>query len=218
MAVPRETAPPPPARPRPLAAELVALVRNPVHVYPRLYERHNLAAILFFSAVSGIYVAYAGAERLHLGDRAGFLPTAIGVALVGAALGIIALYFAGGLLSWSAETMRGETETERMLAVFGYATWPFLPLLAILVPLELAFYGTALFSELRPEPPGFLPPLVTVLELATIGLWLWLMVRGTQWAAALSGVRAAETVALSALEIAVIGVLLVVILFVSFMI
>lgn len=218
MAVSHETAPPPAAPARPLAAELVALLRDPVRVYPRLYERHNLAAILVFSAISGIYVAYAGAERLHLGDRVGFFATAIGVVLVGAALGIIALYFAGGLLSWSAETMRGETETERMLAVFGYATWPFLPLLLILAPLEFAFYGTALFSDLRPEPPGFLPPLVTILELTTIGLWLRLMVRGTQWAAALSGVRAAETVALSALEIGVIGILLLVILFVSFMI
>ncbi|MBI2494868.1 MAG: hypothetical protein HYV94_22585, partial [Candidatus Rokubacteria bacterium] len=183
-----------------------------------LFERGRSGAVLVFSAVSGIYVAYVTAQGFGLGDRIGFAGAALAVLLVGAVWGLVALYFAGGLLSWSAETLRGDTETERMYAVFGYATWPFLPLLAVIVPLEFAAYDTTLFAEERPEASALLVWGVNALELATIGLWLLLMVKGTALAARLSQVAAAETVVLSLVEMSVIAVLLLVILVVSFMI
>ncbi|MBI4544816.1 MAG: hypothetical protein HY703_06460 [Gemmatimonadetes bacterium] len=209
----------PPRAPAPsLPAELLALVWQPSTVFPLLFARGKTGAVLFFSAVSGVYVAYVAAQAFALGDRMGLLRAAIAVVLSGAVLGLIALYFAGGLLSWSAETLRGEPEAERMYAVFGYSTWGFLPLLAVIVPIELAWYEASLLSASRPVVPDWVPWLVGGLELLTIGTWLLLMIKGTALAARLSQVEAAETVALSLVEIGVIGVLLLIILVVSFLI
>ena len=138
--------------------------------------------------------------------------------LIGAALGIFALYVTGGLMAWSAERLRGDSDAEHMWSVFGYATWPFLPLLCVLLPLEVAAYGGDVFSTARPAAPAFVPVLATLLELGTIILWLVLMVRGTALASSLSNARAAEAIALSFLETIVISVLFLLILAVSFMI
>lgn len=203
------------ARPAALPSRLAALVMQPSRVYPELIQRRNATEILFFSAVSGIYVAYVLAQWANLGDAIGFWSTAAGVLVVGSVLGFIALYFAGGLLYWSAEAMRGRPGTDYMYVVFGYATWPFLPLLAVIVPLELVLYGPALFSAARPDAPDVLVWLVRALEIGTIFLWLFLMVKGTAAAAEMTGEKAVETVALSIAEIAVIFVLFALIMLVS---
>ncbi|MFW6079619.1 MAG: YIP1 family protein [Gemmatimonadota bacterium] len=205
-----------PGSPPSLLSDLIELVRRPERVYPRLFARGRAASVLAFSAVSGIYVAYAIAGWLDLGDAIGFWPTVLLILPAGTLLGFLALYFAGGLLSWSAEALRGREETtERMYAVFGYATWPFLPLLLIIVPIEFALYGTFLFSEVQPPAPAAAVWAVRLLEVATIGLWLYLMIKGTAAAARESDVEAAETVALTLVEIAVIGILFFLILLVS---
>jgi hypothetical protein len=201
-----------------LVAELISLVGSPAQAYPLLIERDRMAETFTFAAVSGVYVAYAGAERLHAGDAFGFAYTAFGVLFIGAALGLLAMVTAGVLLAWTAERLHGEGDVNRMLAVFSYATWPFLPLLCIIVPIQAALYGTSLFSSVRPAVPTAASVLVTSLELATIALWLFLIVRGTALSATLSNRVAAKALALSLLEALVIGVLLVVILVVSFMI
>jgi len=131
--------------------------------------------VLFFSAVSGIYVAYVIAERIHLGDTLGFGPTAMCVVVVGAGLGLLALAFTVWVLSWSTRAAGGDADMEVLSGVFGYATWPFLPLLLLIVPIEFAAYGTQLFSSNRPDPPPFVPIVTTALEAATILLWLYLM-------------------------------------------
>jgi hypothetical protein len=201
-----------------LFAELVSLVGSPAEAYPLLIERDRMSETFTFAAASGVYVAYVAAERLHLGDMFGFGFAAVGVLFLGSALGLMAMMSAGVLLAWTAERLHGEGDVTRMLAVFSYATWPFLPLLCIIVPTELALYGTSLFSAVRPVPPRALPVLITMLEMATICLWLFLIVRGTALSATLSNRVAAKALALSLLEAFVIGVLLLTILVISFMI
>lgn len=193
---------------------LPALVRRPEAVFPILFERAGIAEILTFSACSGIYVAYAAAQAFNVSDDVGFWIAALGIVPVGAALGFIALFFAGGLLTWSADRLRGGESNNRMFAVFGYSTWPFLPLLLVIVPIEAALYGTAIFSAARPDA-GAAVWLLRLLEAGVILLWLFLMVKGTRVAAHMSNERAAETVALSLIEIGVIVVLFLLILLVS---
>ncbi|MBI4409650.1 MAG: hypothetical protein HY561_08085 [Gemmatimonadetes bacterium] len=201
----------------PLVVDLLELVPHPKALFPVLFRRaeREAAPELFFSALSGIFVAYIGAKWLALGDRVGFAPATVGVLLLGGVLGFLALYFAGGLLSWSADALGGEGDTERMYAVFGYSTWLFLPLLAIVIPTELAFYGSALFSADRPQAPGLVVWGIRGLELATILTWSVLLVKGTGAAAGFMDVKAAETIAISLLELGGIALLILLILLVS---
>lgn len=207
----------PGARPS-LLSDMLGLVVSPSEAYPFLLERGRNLEVLCFSGVSGIYVAYAAAERLHLGDALGLAGVVAVVVVLGFVLGLIALFLAAGILSWSAERVRGTPTQERMYAAFGYSTWPFVPLLLVIVPVQLAVYGTRLFSAARTSPPPAVYGLVRGLELATILLWSYLMVRGVGVAARISGPAAAKVVALSLLEVLVIAVLLAVILLVSFLI
>ncbi|HET9984568.1 MAG TPA: YIP1 family protein [Longimicrobiales bacterium] len=206
-----------PGRRTSLGADLIGLITHPKESFPHLLDRGKSAEAMAFAAISGVYVAFSAAQRLHVGDRFGFTATALGVLVLGCAMGLAAFIAAGALLELSAEALRGHPETDRMYAVFGYATWPFTPLLVILVPVLYAAYGTALFSAARPAA-GPLGVVVDVLEIATIGLWLYLMVMGISTAAALSRGTAVKALALTALEAVVLAVLLVVILFVSFLI
>jgi hypothetical protein len=205
-----------PGRRTSLGADLIGLITHPKQSWPHLLERGASADAMAFAAISGIYVAFSGAQRLHLGDRFGFGATSIGVLVVGVCMGIAAFIAAGALLRLSAEALRGHPDGERMYAVFGYATWPFTPLLIILVPTLYAAYGTSLFSASR-RPAGPVPVIATVLELATIGLWLYLMVVGISTAAELTRGTAAKALALTALEAVVLGILLVIISIVSFL-
>jgi hypothetical protein len=207
-----------PTAAQPLFTELVSLSRSPVQTYPRLLAEHHVGHILFFSATSGVYVAYVIAERLRLGDFLGFGPTALGVALAGAGLGLLALAFIVSVLAWSTRAAGGVADLEMLGGVFGHATWPFLPLLLVLVPVELAAYGGTLFSAARPEVTALVPIVTTALEAATILFWLYLMVEGEAVAAHVSEVRAALTVGLTFVRMTAIALLFVVILFVSFLI
>lgn len=200
-----------------LAAELIGAVSEPARAYPLLLERGRSAEVFLFSAVSGVYVAFSAAQRLHLGDRFGFALTAVGVLVLGVALGIFAMTAAGALLRLSSEAVHGHPYGDRTYSVFGYATWPFLPLLVILLPVEYAAYGTRIFSATRPDA-GPLPVIVAVMEALAILLWLYLMITGIAAAAALTRTEAAKALALGALEMVVVGVLLLVIVFVSFLI
>ncbi len=203
--------------PHSLPADLVELVHHPGRTFPRLFARTDLLAPLLFPAVSGIYFAYAAAQALRLGDRFGFGPTVIAVVVGGALLGCLALYFAGTLPAWGHDLISAEDEREcdRMSAVFGYATWPFLPLLAIAVPVDLLLYGSAVFSAHRPSAPVGAVWVVRLLELGTIGLWLALMIKGTALAEQESEGRAARRLGRWAAEVVVIGVLLLLIVLVS---
>lgn len=203
---------------RSLAAELVSLVAAPAETYPRLLEQRHMTAVLSFAAISGIYVAYVLFRRLNLGDALGFWPAAVGLVFVGAGLGLLALAFMSWVLSWSTRAAGGVADMEKLSGVFGYATWPFLLLLCVLVPLELGAYGTALFSAARPSAPTLVPIVATTLEALTILLWLYLMVRGEAVAAAMSEIQAAKTLGLTFIRMAAIAVLFVLISFVSFMI
>lgn len=206
-----------PGRRTSLGADLVGLIVHPRESFAHLLDRGKSVEGMVFAAISGIYVAFSAAQRLHVGDRFGFTATAIGVLIVGFAMGLTAYIVAGGLLTLSAEALRGHPQTDRMYAVFGYATWPFTPLLVVLVPALYVAYGTALFSAARPSA-GPLGVVVDVLEIAAILLWLYMMVMGISTAAELTRGTAAKALALTALEAVVLGVLLVVIVFVSFLI
>jgi hypothetical protein len=208
-----------PSRPAPpLAAELLTMVTNPSGTFPLLLARNRTFEVLFFPAVSGVYVAYAAAEKFHLGDYFGFAMTAAGVLMLGLALGLLALAFIAYVLAWSTDRAGGTADIDDLGAVFGYATWPFLPLLMIIVPIELTLYGTDLFSASRAPGPGFIPELVTVLELTTIAVWLFLVLRGEAVTAHLSNAEAARTLGLTIVRLAAIGLLLAIVMFVSFMI
>ncbi len=196
---------------------LLSLLRDARGNFPALLERRHALEVMVLSALSGVYVAYVGAERLHLGDALGFGTTAILLVVCGAGLGLLALSFTDVVLTSSSRAMGGAADRDLFASVFGYATWPFLPLLIVLVPLELFAYGDALFSATRPAA-GFVPILATALEVTAIGLWLYLMVEGTSVAGRLSEVRAAETVGLMFVRMFVIGVLAVLIVLISFLI
>ncbi|MBI4546217.1 MAG: hypothetical protein HY703_13545 [Gemmatimonadetes bacterium] len=203
----------------PLLVDLIELIPRPSSFFPVLFRRAEYEALpeLVFSASAGVFVAYHAARWVALGERLGFATAALIVLLVGAVLGLVALYFAGGLLSWSADALEGEGNTERMYAVFGYSSWLFLPLLAVVVPTELAFYGTAALSAVRPEAPALAVWGIRALELATLAMWAMLVTRGTAVAARLADVKAAEVIALSLIEIGGIALLLLVIVILSFM-
>lgn len=199
-------------------AELLSLPASPAESYRRLLAERHVLPVLFFSAVSGIYVAYVIAERMHLGDTLGFGPTVMCVVIVGAGLGLLALAFTVWVLSWSTRAAGGDADMEVLSGVFGYATWPFLPLLMLIVPIEFAAYGTRLFSANRPDPPTLVPIVTTALEAATILLWLYLMVRGEAVAAAITEKQAVRTLAMTFVRIAAIAILFVLISIASFMI
>ncbi|MGH7504626.1 MAG: hypothetical protein ACRELX_03205 [Longimicrobiales bacterium] len=201
-----------------LAAELLALVTDPANTYPHLLERGRTFEVLFFSAVSGVYVAYVAAERLHLGDRLGFVMTALGAVALGAALGLLALAFISSVLAWSTNRAGGTAGLEEVSGVFGYATWPFLPLLAIVVPLEMIAYGPEVFSAARPAAAWPVSAIVTALEFATILLWLYLVLRGEAVSAHLSNAQAAKTMGKTVIRMAAIAVLFAIVSLVSFLI
>jgi hypothetical protein len=197
---------------------VISLFRDPRTTFPVLLERRHAIEVMALAAISGMYVAYVGAQRLHLADGIGFVTTVLLFVFCGAGLGLLALSFTDVVLTASSRAMGGGADRELFAAVFGYATLPFVPLLLILMPLELAAYGDALFSSVRPTAPAFLPLLTNALEVAAIGLWLYLMVEGTSAAGKFSEVRAAETVGLMFVRMGVIGVLAVLITVVSFLI
>jgi hypothetical protein len=207
-----------PAAAKPLVSELIALSRSPVETFPRLLAEHHVGHILFFSATSGIYVAYVLAERLHLGDSFDVAPTVAAVVIGGAGLGLLALSFTVAVLAWSTRAAGGAADLEMLAGVFGHATWAFVPLLAVIVPIELAAYGTALFSTTRPATTPLVPIVTTALEAATILYWLFLMVEGEAVAARFSAARAARTLGLTLVRMAAIGILFLVIMVVSFLI
>lgn len=195
------------SRPASLWQELLALLRRPSEAFPDLLQRTESASLLVFPAVSGVYFAYAVASALDLGDRFPFAGVAVGVVLVGSLLGTIALWAAGTLPTWATPHRAGRPESLYMYAVFGYATWPFLPLLLVLVPAELLMYGTAVFDEARPDGPLAVVWLLRVLELATIGLWLVLMIKGTAVARRETEREAARDLARWTAEVILVGLL-----------
>jgi hypothetical protein len=201
-----------------LVPELLAVLRTPARDYPILISRARTREVLFFPAVSGVYVAYVAAERLHLGDALGFGATAVGVVLTGAGLGLLALAFTVYVLHWSARAADAPATMDVLSGVFGYATWPFLPLLLVLVPLELWAYGASLFSSVRPVAPAVVPVLATVVEASAIVAWLYLMLRGTAVETHVSNADAARTLVATLVRMAMILVLFVLIAFASFMI
>lgn len=204
--------------PAPLLIELLELVPRPARLFPVLFRRAEREALpqIVFAGAAGVFIAYAAAQFLALGDRFGFAPTAITVLLLGTAIGEVGLYFAGGLLSWSADAIDGEADAGRMDAVVGYSAWPFLPLLAIVVPTELSLYGDAVFSAQRPEAPLAIAWGIRLLEAAAALIAATLIVRGTTVAARLSNLRAAEVIALSLLELGGIAALVLAVLVISF--
>jgi hypothetical protein len=165
---------------RALPLELVALIREPLRAFPAVFERRSALALLGFPAMSGVYVAYVLAAGIGLGDRFGVAAVAAGVATGGAALGMIALWFAGSITSWSVpDSDDVDEDYEHMFLVFSYATWPFLPLLAIIVPAEVLLYGDSIFSLTRRAAPAAAQWGLRAVELTAILLWLVMMLKGT---------------------------------------
>jgi hypothetical protein len=203
---------------RALPLQLVGLVREPLRAFPAVFEQRSALALLGFPAVSGIYVAYVLAAGLGLGDRFGAAAVAAGVAAGGAALGVIALWFAGSVTSWhDPESDDVDEDSQRMFLVFSYATWPFLPLLAVVVPAELLLYGDQLFSATRSAAPAAAVWGLRALELTAILLWLAMMLKGTALVRHESEGNAARELARWGGELVAIGVLFALILLASMM-
>ena len=203
---------------RALPLQLVALVREPLRAFPAVLERRGVLALLGFPAISGVYVAYVLAEGLGLSDRFGVAAVAAGVGIGGAALGLIALWFAGSLTSWSVPDSDDiDEDGQRMFLVFSYATWPFLPLLAILIPAELLLYGNQIFSATRPAAPPEAVWGLRALELGAILLWLVMMLKGTALVRHETERSAARDLARWGGELFAIGVLFALILMASMM-
>jgi len=206
------------SHPRSFASQLLSLVAHPRRGFLILLERRRPVEVMMFSAISGVYVAYVAAERLHLADGVGFAPTLVFVLLGGPGFGLLALAFTDVVLTAATRAAGGTADREIIAGVFGYATWPFLPLLVIVTAVELAAYGDNVFSSGRADAPPFVSVLVTILEIGTILLWLLLMVEGTAAAGHLSEVDAARTVGLTFVRMFVIMVLLALIAFAAFVI
>jgi hypothetical protein len=199
------------------------LTRFPARTFPRLFASWQAgggtAALLGLPAVSGVFVAYQLAKGFAVGDRYGLGLTAAGIVVVGAVLGIIALWFAGMLPAWWAQSTgaREDPAIGHMFLVFSYATWPFVPLLAVLVPVELWLHGEQLFAAGRPRSPGTVAWLLRALQLGAIGLWLLTMVRGTAVARHDSERHAARDLLRWGVELLAIAVLFVLIMAASLM-
>jgi hypothetical protein len=195
---------------------LLELAVHPERALPRLAAKQGALSLLGFPAVSGVVFAYLVARGLALGDRFGFTAVAIAVVAGGAVLGIIALWFAGSLPNWSAPLSgEEEEETRRMFALFSNATWPFLPALLIMAPLELAFHGTGVFSAGRTGAPAVVTVATHAALAAAILLWLVMMVRGTAFVRHESGARAARELLRWSAEMVAIAVLFLLILLAS---
>jgi hypothetical protein len=201
-----------------LAADLFTLVAHPRSAFPDLLQRRRPMEIMAFSAISGVYVAYLAAERLHLGDSVGFGPALVFVLVCGPGLGLLALAFTDVVLTATASAAGTPADREVLAGVFGYATAPFLPLLVLLATIETTAYGSALFSAHRPYVSPVIPAITTALEILAIGAWLALMVEGTAAAVHVSEGRAARAVGLTFVRMLMILVLLALISIVSFMI
>ncbi|HEX6133552.1 MAG TPA: hypothetical protein VFZ24_06300 [Longimicrobiales bacterium] len=196
----------PAAAPSPRFAELLF---EPQRAVPRFRSRPSALRLIGFPAVSGIFVAYTVARGLAFGDAYGFAFAAGVVVLGGAVLGVIALWFAGSLPNWSVPLDdEAEAETAKMFVLFSEATWPFLPLLFIVVPLDLYFHGTNALSASRGAVPGAVVWLDRVLVLGAIALWLVMLVRGTAVARRESEARAARELLRWGAELLAIAVLL----------
>lgn len=198
--------------------QLVELLVHPRHALPRLQARPSTFDIAAFPAISGIFVAYTVAKGLVLGDSFGFVFTALLVIAGGSLLGLIALWFAGSLTHWSAPLAdEDETEAANMFVLFAEATWPFLPLLLIVVPLDLYYHGTDVFSASRTATPATVVWLTRALIFTAIGLWLVMLVRGTAVTRHETEGSAARELMRWATELLAIAVLLGVILALSLM-
>ncbi|HEX6308319.1 MAG TPA: hypothetical protein VFZ69_09045 [Longimicrobiales bacterium] len=192
----------------PHTPRFIELLVEPERALPRLESRPTTLSLIGFPAVSGIFVAYTVAKGLALGDAYGFPFVAAVVVLGGAVLGVIALWFAGSMPNWSVPLDdAAEAETAKMFVLFSEATWPFLPLLLILVPLDLYYHGTAVFSAVRGTPPAAVVWLDRGLVLGAIALWLIMVVRGTAVARHESESRAAREVLRWGAELLAIAVL-----------
>lgn len=205
-----------PSRPS-LFRQLASLVVHPRRTFPDLLERRKPIEVMAFSGVSGIYVAWLAAERLHLGDPLGFVPALICVLAGGAGIGLLALAFTDVVLTGAIQASGGAADRELVTGVFGYATWLFLPLFVVVGIIELATYGGQVFSALRLPAPT-ISTVVTVLELATLGLWLLLMIEGTAAAGQMGEIDAARTFGYGLARMIIILILLILIAFISFMI
>lgn len=167
-------------RRRAYPAQLVELLIRPARALPELQSRQGAPSLIGFPAVSGIFVAYTLAKGFAAGDSFGFAAAAVLVVAGGSLLGMVALWFAGSVPNWSVPTSDAEeAEGAKLFALFSDATWPFLPLLLIIVPLDLYYHGTTVFSAARDASPAGVTWLIRVLMLTAIALWLIMMVRGT---------------------------------------
>jgi hypothetical protein len=217
MATARSTAPSHGWR-RTHPAQLLELLVHPQRALPRLQSFESTAGLIGFPAVSGVFVAYTLAKGLALGDRIGFAATALMVVAGGALLGVIALWFAGSLPHWSAQLDDAEQEeTNTLFVLFSEATWPFLPLLLIVAPLDLYYQGTSVFSATHDPTPSTVAWLERILVLMAIALWLIMMVRGTAVARHETEARAARELVRWGAELIAIAVLFTLILAVSLM-
>ena len=203
---------------RPLPLELLALLRTPGRAFPALFERNSPLALVAFPAVSGIYVAYAVASGIGAANRFGLVAAALAVLVGGATLGMVALWFAGTLPNWTDPgSAENDEDAMRMFYVFSYATWPFLPLLAIVIPVEVWLYGASILSPQRPPAPAAIVWGVRVLELSAITLWLVMMLKGTAIVRHESDRLAARELVRWGSELLVIGVLFALIVMASVM-
>lgn len=180
MTAHRSTAAPRPDRYRARPLQLLALPLHPDTVLPQLTERQGPLSLLGFPAASGVFVAYMVAKALAPADQFGFAAVTTGVLVVGALMGMVVLWFIGMMPEWSAaDSDSSQLTTDRMFALFSHATWPFLPLAAVVIGIDYFYNGTAMFSDDRPGMPTALALVLHTLILGTMVLWLVTMVRGT---------------------------------------
>jgi hypothetical protein len=197
---------------RVLPGQLLDLAMEPAEVFPHLMTRRHARTALLFPAATGIFVAYTLAKGLAIGDRLGFWTTVAGVVVIGAALGIAALWFIGSLPDWRhASDERQGGERAWMYLVCSYAAWPFLPLLFLVAGVDLLLHGTLVFSAARAPLAA---DIVWTLRALVVGAALFstlLLVTGTAIVRRETEQRAAREVTLWLAQLAGLGVLLAII-------
>ncbi|HET9984493.1 MAG TPA: hypothetical protein VFQ38_12925 [Longimicrobiales bacterium] len=198
----------------PLVVDLIGLVPYPSEFFPDLLSRIEPEGSVLepvFGAVLGIFLAYLGAGWLALGDHFGFAGTLAGVVLVGATIGVLGVFFGGGALAKATDLLKGEGDSSRMHVVLAFPAWVFIPVLALVVPTELALYGAQVFSSARPDAPQAVVLALYGLELAAVVLYAGMVAKGTALATKFRGVRAAQVIGVAAVELVLLVALVLVV-------
>lgn len=106
------------------------------------YEKHVTLLLI----LSGITRTFSRASSNHLGDNTslvGIIGTSI---IIGGIFGWISYYFYASLISWTGNWLNGMANSQTILRVIAYSSFPSVLGLFFLIP-QIAVYGNEIFKS-----------------------------------------------------------------------